>query len=121
MKRVIFVDDDPDILNGLRRALRRERSRWEMVFVPGPELALQRLETEEFDVIVSDLHMAPITGIELLAKAAERHPGIVCLMLSGSADLRAADAVATRVLSKPCDPDTLRDAITCSLAKEPQS
>jgi DNA-binding NtrC family response regulator len=118
MKRVLFVDDDPDILNGLRRALRRERLRWDMVFVPGPELALERLDAEQFDVIVSDLHMAPITGIELLVKAAERHPGIVCLMLSGSADLRAADEVATCVLSKPCDPETLCTAITTSLAKE---
>ena len=62
MRRVLFVDDEPRILEGLRRMLRSQRHDWEMAFAPGGEAALAMLETLPFDVIVSDMRMPGIDG-----------------------------------------------------------
>ena len=119
MKRVLFVDDEPVVLDTLRRLLRRRRGHWDMVFEAGPEQALARLSVETFDVIVSDLHMPHMSGIELLQRASASHPRMVRIVLSGTADLREAEAIADRVLAKPCDAQHLCSAIDESLvAKE---
>lgn len=57
MRQVLFVDDEPRILDGLRRMLRPLREEWEMAFAPGGESALAMLEAHSFDVIVSDMRM----------------------------------------------------------------
>jgi DNA-binding NtrC family response regulator len=116
MKRVLFVDDEPDVLNGLRRALMRRRGIWHMVFEAGPELALARLTAERFDVVVSDLHMPRISGIELLQRVAASHPETICVVLSGTADLREAEAIADHVLAKPCDAACICNTIEAALA-----
>ncbi len=62
MRRVLFVDDEPRILEGLRRMLRPQRHEWEMAFAPGGEAALAMMEASPFDVIVSDMRMPGIDG-----------------------------------------------------------
>ena len=116
MKRVLFVDDEPDVLNGLRRALRPKRDLWDMVFVAGPELALERIAEERFDVVVSDLHMPRISGIDLIQRVLVGHPETICMLLSGTADLRDAEAIVKHVMSKPCDPGKLSRVIDAALA-----
>ena len=58
-QRILFVDDEPNILRGLQRSLRPLRNLWEMTFVEGAFSALECLEKESFDVIVSDMR-APL-------------------------------------------------------------
>jgi len=114
MKRILFVDDEPRILEGLQRMLRPQRSEWEMAFAPGGEAALAMLEAESFDVIVSDMRMPGVDGAALLEAVRERYPGMLRLILSGYTELEAsfrAVPVAHQFLLKPCDPDALRIAI----------
>ena len=66
MKRIIFVDDQRDVLNGLRRLLRKFRSEWEMEFVASGSEALEQMASDPFDVVVSELHMPAMTGTQLL-------------------------------------------------------
>lgn len=114
MKRILFVDDEPKILEGLQRMLRPQRNEWEMAFAPGGEAALAMLEAETFDVIVSDMRMPVVDGAALLEIVREKYPGMLRVILSGYTELEAsfrAVPVAHQFLLKPCDPDALRIAI----------
>lgn len=118
MKRVLFVDDDPHVLDGLRDLLRRQQREWQMVFALGGEAALAELEAQPFDVVVSDMRMPGIDGAALLAVVRERYPESVRIILSGQTEFEAvlrAAPVAHQFLAKPCDRDDLRRAIerTC--------
>lgn len=114
MLRVIFVDDEQRILDGQRRQLHPMRTAWEMRFaISGPE-ALRMLDECPADVIVSDMQMPGMTGVQLLAKVHERWPGMVRIILSGQtdqADLLADIGIIHQFLQKPCDTETLRRSI----------
>src|SRR5690348_6552763 len=114
MKRILFVDDEPKILEGLQRMLRPQRNEWEMAFAPGGEAALAMLAAENFDVIVSDMRMPGVDGAALLETVRANYPGMLRVILSGYTELEAsyrAVPVAHQFLLKPCDPDALRIAI----------
>jgi len=57
VKRIMFVDDESRILDGIRRMLYAERKQWEMEFVLGGEAALKACEEKSFDVVISDMRM----------------------------------------------------------------
>lgn len=114
MKRILFVDDEVKILEGLQRMLRPQRQRWEMAFAPGGEAALSMLEAAPFDVIVSDMRMPGMDGAALLKTVREKYPNVLRIILSGYTELEAvfnAVPVAHQFLVKPCDQDTLQTAI----------
>jgi HD-like signal output (HDOD) protein/CheY-like chemotaxis protein len=114
MKRILFVDDEANILEGLRRTFRTARERWEMQFVVGAEEALRAFEAGTFDVIVSDMRMPGMDGATLLEIIRDRYPDTARIVLSGySEEVLSMHilAVAHRCLSKPCDPLELREAI----------
>jgi HD-like signal output (HDOD) protein/CheY-like chemotaxis protein len=120
MRKVLFVDDDQHVLDGLQRTLRPQTQEWEMAFAQGGETALAMLDCTPFDVIVTDMRMPGMDGAELLEKVRRRTPQVVRIILSGYVDLQAtfrAVPVAHQFLMKPCDAGTLRVAIerACSL------
>jgi HD-like signal output (HDOD) protein len=109
-ERILFVDDDPRLLDGLRRALWGADKDWELLqAASGPE-ALALLETTPCAIVVADMRMPGMDGAELLAEVRRRHPGTVRLMLSGhtapGAALKAARP-AHQYLSKPCPSEEL--------------
>jgi HD-like signal output (HDOD) protein/CheY-like chemotaxis protein len=110
MMRLLFVDDEPRILQGLRQGLRSKRHVWEMVFAEGGATALEEIDRGRFDAVISDMHMPGTDGAELLRRVKLSQPHALRIMLSGqmaeSAAVRAA-AIAHRFLAKPCDPETL--------------
>ena len=114
MKRILFVDDEPQILNGLRRMLRSRRGQWDLNFAVGAEEALSILQRSPMDVIVTDMRMPGMDGAALLAAVNDRFPGVIRIVLSGyhdrDAGIRAA-TVAHHFLNKPCTPEDLQDAI----------
>ncbi|HID38707.1 MAG TPA: response regulator, partial [Calditrichaeota bacterium] len=114
MKKVLFVDDDPSLISGLKRMLRPLRKEWEMHFVPGGQEALDLLAESRFDVIVSDMRMPGMNGAELLARVRELYPHMIRIILSGYSDqdlLLKAVRPAHQFLSKPCDADTLKNTV----------
>jgi HD-like signal output (HDOD) protein len=110
MTRVLFVDDEPRVLQGLRQILRGKRKAWDMVFAEGGPAALVELERNTFDAVVSDMRMPNVDGAELLRRVRDLQPGALRVVLSGqmdeSAAVRAA-ATAHRFLAKPCDSEAL--------------
>jgi HD-like signal output (HDOD) protein len=119
MKRILFVDDEPNLLDGMRRMLHSTRDRWELEFAESGEAALAacqaaRDEDRSFDVVVSDLRMPGMDGAELLAQIKKRFPETARVVLSGYSDteLKArAASVAYRVLAKPCGMQELKETL----------
>jgi HD-like signal output (HDOD) protein len=112
--RVLFVDDEPNVLAGLRRMLHAEREQWETCFVPGASEALGSFAERPFDVVVSDMRMPGMDGADLLMKVRELRPATVRIVLSGQTDRASAmkaASVAHQYLSKPTDAETLKSAV----------
>lgn len=114
MTRILFVDDEPNILDGLQRTLRAQRRVWNMTFVTSGHAALSAMEEEPFDVVVTDMKMPGMNGVELLEHIRAHHPRTGRLVLSGQIDTDAygrSVSVSHHVLTKPCDRETLRRTI----------
>jgi YesN/AraC family two-component response regulator len=107
VKRILFVDDDPALLAGLRNVLRKERTRWNMEFALGGEAALEKLGATTFDCVVTDLRMPVIDGTAVLDVVHREHPATRCILLSGSECEHAIGRV-DELLMKPCSAATLR-------------
>jgi HD-like signal output (HDOD) protein/CheY-like chemotaxis protein len=113
-KRILFVDDEAMVLQGLQRMLRSMRAEWEMEFVESAEAALALLDQKPFDVIVSDMRMPRMNGAELLAEVMKRHPTTVRLILSGYADkdlILKCVGSTHQYLAKPCDAESLKATV----------
>lgn len=108
-EKILFVDDEPHVLQSIKRQFRK---RFTLETAEGGEEALRVLkEHGPFAVIVSDMRMPKMSGVELLAKTKDIYPDMVRMMLTGNADQETAmEAVNTghifRFLTKPCPPAT---------------
>lgn len=110
-RRLLFVDDEPNLLMGLKRNLRCMRNDWDMEFVSSGEAALQEMAHQLYDVIITDMRMPGMTGAELLSLVQVRFPQVIRVVLSGQSDresLLESPAPAHQFLSKPCDSEQLR-------------
>jgi putative nucleotidyltransferase with HDIG domain len=113
-KRILFIDDEPALLDALRRMLRSLRGEWDVQVESSPAAALSRLDEEAFDVVVTDMRMPAIDGVSVLTAVMQRHPEVIRLVLSGQTELEAAMRavpVAHQFLAKPCDPTQLKNTI----------
>lgn len=114
MRRILFVDDEPKILEGLQRMLRSQRREWQMEFASGGPAALAACESSPFDVVVTDMRMPGMDGAMLLAEVQERYPATVRIVLSGHTEREAASRavrVAHQFLMKPCSTEILKSVI----------
>ena len=115
---ILFVDDDANLLNAYQRQLRKLFN--VSTALSGAE-GLAAMRTKSFAVVVSDMRMPGMNGLEFLAKAREIAPAAIRIILTGNADLAIgndplnSDAVFL-ILNKPCS----RDCLTASL-QEPAS
>jgi HD-like signal output (HDOD) protein/CheY-like chemotaxis protein len=113
-KRILFVDDEPMLLKGLQRILRKKRYEWNMTFASSGKDALDILGNKPMDVIVSDLRMPEMDGSQLLAEVKKRHPQVVRIILSGQLDQEMtlkSVKLAHQSLSKPCDAEILKNTL----------
>ncbi len=119
---ILFVDDEPAMLNSLKRACRSMRKTWNCEFAEGPEKALEKFSAKNFDLIISDMRMPVMHGAALLQKIKEISPQTIRFILSGqsegSALLRSLEATH-QFLSKPCEFDQLKAKIESSFEFQP--
>jgi HD-like signal output (HDOD) protein len=111
MQKLLFVDDEPLVLQGLRRCLHAMSREWQMSFVESGEAALQVLAREPFDVIITDMRMPKMDGAQLLEEVKRRHPAMVRMVLSGQSSREAvlrSLSPTHQYMSKPCDPQDLK-------------
>ena len=118
--RVLIVDDDSNILAAYTRQLRKQFS---LFTAQGGAHALELVKHEgPFAVVVSDMQMPVMNGVELLRRFAQLTPDCVRMMLTGNADQQTAvravnDGHIFRFLTKPCPPEALAAAIDAGLAQ----
>lgn len=109
MDRVLCVDDDPNVLSAFQRLLRNQ---FDVEAVLGPVQGLSALnQSSPFAVVVADMRMPVMDGIQFLSQVKRKCPDTVRIMLTGCADLHSAiDAINQgsifRFLTKPCPPET---------------
>ncbi|KJE34643.1 response regulator [Thalassospira sp. HJ] len=118
MSVILFVDDDKNILDGLRRRFRSVRAGWELLFAHDAESALAKADEIEPDVVVSDMRMPGTDGAALLTIMQERHPHTARIILSGFAEEEAilrTVGPAHQYLAKPCDDQMLIETIENAL------
>lgn len=113
-RKVLFVDDEPNVLQSIRRSLRKS---FDVDTAEGGQEALDKMAANgSYAVIVSDMRMPGMNGVEFLSEAKKRAPDSVRMMLTGNADQQTAvDAVnhgdIFRFLNKPCGPEDLASAL----------
>ena len=113
-RKIIFVDDEPKILHGLRRLLRSMRKKWDMKFLESGAEALNYIKSNNIEVIVTDLKMPQMDGATLLEEVKNKYPDIVRIVLSGHAEknkILKITQTAHQYLSKPCDTEILKSTI----------
>lgn len=118
-QRILFVDDEINILKALRRTLRPYRGQWDMAFSPGAEKALKTLEKESFDVVITDMRMPGMDGAKLLQIVKEKYPQMVRIILSGHSDqemIMKSVKTAHQYLTKPCEKEILVNAVKRSFS-----
>ena len=116
--RLLFVDDERNVLQGIRRMLRSKRDEWDMSFAIGGEEALDHLKTAPADVVISDMKMPKMDGAALLTEVQRLYPETIRIVLSGFSETEAVIRTvgpSHQYLAKPCDPDTLMSAIDRAL------
>lgn len=118
-QRILFVDDEPNVLQGLQRMLRSMRNEWDMDFANSGEEALRKMDEAPFDVVVSDMRMPGMNGAQLLKEVARRYPDVVRIVLSGHSDREYILQLVTtthQYLAKPCDAETIKDTVNRACA-----
>ena len=109
-QKVLFVDDEPNVLEGIRRQLRRE---FEVHTANGGEAGLVSLESDgPFSVVVSDMRMPGMNGVQFLSQVLERAPDTVRMILSGQSEFESTVAAVNegqifRFFMKPCAREAL--------------
>jgi len=114
MKRILFVDDEPLILEALERSLYCMHREWEMRFANSGTEALEIMPQWTADVVVSDMRMPQMNGAQLLNEIMRRHPKTVRIILSGFSDMEMVMQCiggTHQFLSKPCSGEVLRNVI----------
>jgi HD-like signal output (HDOD) protein len=121
IKKILFVDDEPRVLAALERMLRPMRNSWAMSFAASGHAALELMKAASFDVVVSDIRMPVMNGLQLFEEVKRLYPETVRIILSGDSDreltMKAVN-VSHQFLSKPCHTEMLKAAITrtCELS-----
>lgn len=111
MKHVLLVDDEKAVLEGLQNVLWKDRARFKITCAVSGKDAVEILFRGGVDILVTDMMMPEMNGLELLEHVRLFHPEVVRISLSGYAESELvvrASAVAHQQLGKPCDPAAFR-------------
>jgi HD-like signal output (HDOD) protein len=119
-KKVLFVDDEANVLQGLQRMLHSVCNEWDISTASSGLEALGLLAQATYDVIVTDMRMPGMDGAQLLTEVMKLYPQIVRIVLSGQSDQETifrSVGPTHQYLSKPCDAATLKSTVdrACAL------
>lgn len=118
--RVLFIDDDPLVLNGFKTAY--SRAPFEVLVAQSAEQALERLHSEEIDVMITDERMPGLSGSQLCATLAQEDHPAIRILLTGHASLDTAlravnEGEVFKILCKPIDPGLLAELISQAVSR----
>lgn len=116
---ILIVDDEQDVLDSLRRTLRHEN--YEVLTSTSPRDALDMLQRANVDILISDIDMPEMTGLELIGRARKRYPDVVRILLTGDASIQSAleainEGSVHKYLTKPWSARDLRDTLRTTIS-----
>jgi len=119
--KILIVDDNKDVLASLRRTLRR--CAFDLTCIDKPELAVEALEQEQFDLMLCDIDMPVMNGHEVMAKAHALQPAMVRVFVTGAGNMDAAvrainEGEVHRFVRKPFDANNLRNLVREALDRK---
>ena len=109
-RRIVFVDDDRNVLSALRRELQGLRAEWDMDFFETGDSALKAMRQSQTDIVVTDIRMPGMSGYDFLRLVKNEFESTVPMVLSGQMDEGAVRALVPSkdfVMNKPCSRDEL--------------
>jgi len=112
-KKVVFLDDDTNFLNGIKRVLKGTND-WDVATFSDPDMLFRELSAGGVNVIVSDYRMPGTNGLVILERVKNEYPSVRRILLSGQATnevYNEASVIAERYLEKPCDADMILKVI----------
>ncbi len=107
---VLFVDDDTDLIDSIRRMLYSMRKQWKMYFAYGGKEAIEKIKNHDIDVIVCDIRMPEMDGTEVLKFVQENYPQVIRIVLSGYSNqemILKTTRYAHQFMTKPTNGDTI--------------
>jgi HD-like signal output (HDOD) protein/CheY-like chemotaxis protein len=119
--KILFVDDEAYLLRGLQRLLRPLSQEWEISLAGSGAEALERMAQTSFDVIVTDMQMPEMNGVDLLDEVVKRYPKTIRFLLASHSDMEAiykSVGLMHQFLLKPCDEKSLKAAVLGALKRE---
>jgi HD-like signal output (HDOD) protein len=108
---ILFVDDDSNIIQGLKRMLYSSKDKWNLYFALSGQQALDILKDERVDIVITDMRMPEIDGAMLLRTIRDLYPHIVRIILSGYSELEtsmSASGTAHQFLAKPSSAEAIK-------------
>lgn len=115
MVKIFFIDDNVNLLNGLKRSLRVNKDKWDMHFFSSPGEALEMVKKGSPHIIVTDYKMPQMSGLELMVIIKRDYPEIKRVILSGQYkeedNMEKIQEAADIFLLKPCDTELLIKSI----------
>jgi HD-like signal output (HDOD) protein/CheY-like chemotaxis protein len=118
-KRILFVDDEAMVLQGIQRSLRCMRAEWETEFATSAAEALEIMSRAPFDVVITDMRMPVMDGAHFLELVKTKFPRTVRMILSGQSDRESilrSIGPTHQYLSKPCDVEELKQKLLHAFA-----
>ncbi|MEJ2661287.1 MAG: sigma-54 dependent transcriptional regulator [Desulfobacteraceae bacterium] len=119
MHRIVIIDDEPITLKRLRRSLEKEGYR--IAAFSSPQRALKHLEGTACDLVISDIQMPGMSGLDLMAKVRGLNPQVEFILITGYASfdgaVEATKEGAFHYLAKPFTPDQLRQRVAQALSQ----
>jgi CheY-like chemotaxis protein len=115
MKYVLIVDDEPSLLRSIESGFENQQNRFQVLTAANGKEALEVLERQSIDLVITDLRMSVMDGFELLAEMSSRFPTIPNVVMSAFGTPKIEKQLASqgtfRFLDKPVDFDTLDQCI----------
>ena len=111
---ILFVDDEENILRSLRRLFHREG--YHILLAKSGRKGLELLQEHPVDLVVSDVRMPEMNGVEFLNRVRKTHPEVACMVLSGYAERKAVSRIFSEIniqemVAKPWDDSELKQTI----------
>jgi putative nucleotidyltransferase with HDIG domain len=115
MKKLLFVDQEPEFQTRLRHAVAHVLNEWDITYASSSDTALDALATASFDVIAAAQRLTPLVGVQLLEEVRKRSPETVRILMAEPSERRLLPRGINSVhqfLSSPCRPGDILAAAT---------
>ncbi len=120
--KILVIDDEENVLSSVKKLIKSRHAEFQIEMVDDPFLGLDRIEKESFNLVITDLMMPGMDGLELIKKIRQTAPDLKIIMMTGYATMKTALLAmregAQKYISKPFTRDELLTAVNTVLDQD---